>query len=48
MDVNENACYLAQRGVLESIASRLAPTIFEGAHLTSRFSFDGLYPKYEL
>ncbi|EJM77415.1 hypothetical protein PMI32_04946 [Pseudomonas sp. GM60] len=49
MDVNENACYLAKRGVLESFASRLAPTIFEGGgYLTSRFSLDGLYPKYEL
>ncbi len=26
MDVNDNACDLDQRGVLESIASRLAPT----------------------
>ncbi|EJM38117.1 hypothetical protein PMI26_04786, partial [Pseudomonas sp. GM33] len=26
MDVNENACLLAQRGVLETIASELAPT----------------------
>ena len=49
MVVNKNACYLDKRGVLKSIASRLAPTIFEGGgYLTSRFSFDGLYPKYEL
>jgi len=26
MDVNENACLLAKRGVLETIASKLAPT----------------------
>ena len=26
MDVNDNACDLDERGVLESIASRLAPT----------------------
>ncbi len=26
MDVNDNACGLDERGVLESIASRLAPT----------------------
>ncbi|POA73356.1 hypothetical protein C1890_27280 [Pseudomonas sp. DP16D-R1] len=28
MDVNENACCLDERGVLEFIASRLAPTGF--------------------
>ncbi|PPK40351.1 hypothetical protein CD175_02600 [Pseudomonas laurylsulfatiphila] len=27
MDVNENACELDERGVLESIASKLAPTV---------------------
>ncbi|MVW86187.1 hypothetical protein EI969_09565 [Pseudomonas sp. PB101] len=39
MVVNENACLLAKRGVLQSIASRLAPTLSRGiqGRLTPRW-----------
>ena len=35
MDVNDNACDLDQRGVLESIASRLAPTDVDSDRATA-------------
>ncbi|MGF6202009.1 hypothetical protein QF012_004051 [Pseudomonas laurylsulfatiphila] len=33
MVVNDNACELDKRGALESIASRLAPTVFLRGHV---------------
>ncbi|VVO71699.1 hypothetical protein PS838_01326 [Pseudomonas fluorescens] len=33
MDVNDNACLLVKRGALESIASKLAPTLVDRIRL---------------
>ncbi len=45
MVANDNACLLAKRGALESIASKLAPTGTTALRLTAGFFVPGFQAK---